>query len=125
MHRARVVPIDKRGRILIVRQRNGYWTLPGGHQEAQETLRETAVREVREETGVSVSIIRALCEVPTTRTTYFLALGKSGQTAPRDVKEIQAAEWVDLETALELLKDDGPWWAEYNIQALKLAFGIP
>ena len=75
--------------------------------------------------GVSVSIIRALCEVPTTRTTYFLALGKSGQTAPRDVKEIQAAEWVDLETALELLKDDGPWWAEYNIQALKLAFGIP
>jgi 8-oxo-dGTP pyrophosphatase MutT (NUDIX family) len=42
-------------RVLLVRSRdNGRWFLPGGLQELGETVAETAVREVREELGVTL-----------------------------------------------------------------------
>ena len=42
---------NRRGDYLLIR-RDGLWDLPKGHQEAGEDIRVTAVREVREETGV-------------------------------------------------------------------------
>ncbi len=42
---------NRRGDYLLI-SRNGYWDLPKGHQEEGEDIRTTALREVREETGV-------------------------------------------------------------------------
>ena len=42
---------NRRGDYLLIR-RNGLWDLPKGHQEAGEDISTTALREVREETGV-------------------------------------------------------------------------
>lgn len=39
------------GRLLLLRRRDGLWELPGGHAEAGETAWQTALRELREETG--------------------------------------------------------------------------
>lgn len=43
-------------RVLLVRRANppsaGRWGFPGGHIECAETIKEAAVRELREETGV-------------------------------------------------------------------------
>ena len=36
--------------------RRGSWSLPGGAQELGETVRETAAREIREETGVEIEV---------------------------------------------------------------------
>ena len=48
---------DDRGRIVLVhRLDNDLWALPGGGMELGESIEETAVREVREETGLDVSI---------------------------------------------------------------------
>ena len=44
--------LDRRGRLL--------WSLPKGHLERGETQEQTAVREVREETGIAGSIIGKL-----------------------------------------------------------------
>ncbi len=45
-------------RVLLIRRgkapRLGQWSLPGGAQSVGETVFETAVREVREETGLEV-----------------------------------------------------------------------
>ncbi|WP_109111430.1 NUDIX hydrolase [Azospirillum sp. TSO35-2] len=45
-------------RVLLIRRgkapRLGQWSLPGGAQSVGETVFETAVREVREETGLAV-----------------------------------------------------------------------
>lgn len=49
--------VDDAGRVLLVREvgRDG-WHEPGGHHEPGETLVETALREVREETGLNVEL---------------------------------------------------------------------
>jgi len=48
---------DDRGRVLLVRRADsGNWTLPGGMQNVGENITQTAVREVREETGLDVEI---------------------------------------------------------------------
>ena len=45
--------IFKDGRILLVHERNGFWSLPGGWCELFLSVSENTVKEVREETGLS------------------------------------------------------------------------
>jgi 8-oxo-dGTP diphosphatase len=53
-------------RILLVRRSNpplqGEWSIPGGLVETGETTKEAIVREVREETGLEIEVVR-LAEV--------------------------------------------------------------
>lgn len=50
--------------VLLIRRgkapRAGEWSIPGGRQEWGESVRETAVREIMEETGVTVTGLRLL-----------------------------------------------------------------
>ena len=52
------VIVVKDDSVLLIRRANppnkGAWSIPGGRQELGETVRETAVREVREETGLDI-----------------------------------------------------------------------
>ena len=46
--------------LLIERGKSpvsGTWSLPGGMQELGETVRETAHREIKEETGIDIDIV--------------------------------------------------------------------
>jgi 8-oxo-dGTP diphosphatase len=47
-------------KILLVKRRTvpfrGYWALPGGRVDPGETVEQTIVREVKEETGLDVAI---------------------------------------------------------------------
>lgn len=55
------VIFDERSRVLLVRQSaDGRWTTPGGLIEPDETPAAAAVREVREETGLTVRIVGLL-----------------------------------------------------------------
>ncbi|MEV7042465.1 NUDIX domain-containing protein [Amycolatopsis sp. NPDC051061] len=50
---------DGAGRILLIHKiDNDLWALPGGGHDAGERITDTAVREVREETGLDVEIVR-------------------------------------------------------------------
>jgi ADP-ribose pyrophosphatase YjhB (NUDIX family) len=53
-----VVFDDERRLLLTRRVDNRKWCLPGGHFEAGETVTEALVREVKEETGLNVEVIR-------------------------------------------------------------------
>lgn len=49
---------DDDGRILLIeRADNGKWAVPGGHAESGESPAETAVRELREETGLDARTV--------------------------------------------------------------------
>jgi 8-oxo-dGTP diphosphatase len=54
------VVVREGGRVLLVRRRfdpyRGKWSIPSGFIEYEEDVRSTAVREVREETGLAVEI---------------------------------------------------------------------
>jgi 8-oxo-dGTP pyrophosphatase MutT (NUDIX family) len=50
------VIFDRRGRVLLQRRADsGQWGLPGGSLEIGESLHQAVAREVREETGLTVS----------------------------------------------------------------------
>ncbi len=52
---------DEVGRVLLIRrQDNGLWALPGGCQDLGETPAECACRECLEETGLTVRLVRLL-----------------------------------------------------------------
>jgi ADP-ribose pyrophosphatase YjhB (NUDIX family) len=54
-----VVILDAERRVLLVRRTdNGRGCLPGGHFEPGESVTEAAIREVKEETGLDVEVIR-------------------------------------------------------------------
>jgi ADP-ribose pyrophosphatase YjhB (NUDIX family) len=51
------VVTDGEGRILLIlRTDNGYWSIPGGGVQPGETIKDTAVREVKEETGIDCEV---------------------------------------------------------------------
>ena len=51
-------------KVLLVKNHNGrYWSFPKGHVEKGETEQQTAIREIKEETGLDVEIVDSFREV--------------------------------------------------------------
>lgn len=59
--------------LLICHRYGGHWSFPKGHVEAGESEADTALRELREETGVEARLVPGYREV----TTYSPARGVS------------------------------------------------
>lgn len=58
------VCVARDGKVLLVKRANprafGLWSLPGGHVELGEPVREAALRELVEETGIAAEITRLI-----------------------------------------------------------------
>ena len=100
--------------ILMIRHRpGGYRSFPKGHVEPGETERETAIREVLEETSVRISLIpdfrHVVCYPPTPgvekEVVYFLARSEQTDIRPRR-GEIAQVEWLPLIGAERYLTHD-------------------
>ncbi len=55
-----IIPYPDNKILLIKRNTRpfvGFWALPGGRMDPGETLEQTVVREIKEETGLEVSIV--------------------------------------------------------------------
>jgi len=103
--------------LLISTQAGTRWQLPKGHIEAGETPAQAAVREVREETGVTGRVVAALPGIEYwfvekgqrrvhKRVDYFLLAYVSGDAADFDVQEVSGAEWFSWETGIAKLSFD-------------------
>ena len=60
-----IIPFPNDQILLIKRNTRpfvGYWALPGGRMDPGETVEQTIVREVKEETGLDVIIVRKIGE---------------------------------------------------------------
>lgn len=107
--KAGCVVINARQEVLLVNDKvNAIWTFPKGHLEAGEQLAETAIRELKEETGYDVQITKRLADAtyshPHTgeriRVAFFSAL-VSGKNGPAEAETL--ARWYSLEEARKLL----------------------
>ena len=102
--------IDGVPHALVIRDPYGKWGLPKGHAEDGETLGQTALREVIEETGLEdlelgselVTIdwlFRARGRRIHKFTTFYLMYSERGSLTPQRDEGITACEWVPLATA--------------------------
>lgn len=52
--------IFKDNKILLVKEKNGTWSLPGGWVDVNQTIKTNTVKEVKEEAGLDVEAIRII-----------------------------------------------------------------
>jgi 8-oxo-dGTP pyrophosphatase MutT (NUDIX family) len=106
-------------RILIVhRPRYGDWSLPKGKLDPGEEVKEAALREVHEETGLSCEIVGL---AGSTRyvdrsgrdkeVTYFIMEEKGGHVehprpTPLAAGEVDLVRWLDPDSSLRVLSYD-------------------
>lgn len=98
--------------ILLIADSKGRWTIPKGHIEEGETARQTAEREVREETGLQkMKVLDWLGKINfryrrgsslvlmTTEIFLVKAEGKSGSVQPE--KWMTSVAWMPAAKALD------------------------
>ena len=97
--------------LLLIRDPYGKWGLPKGHVENGESSREAALREVREETGLTRldpgpslgtidwyfrlkgDLVHKFCD-------YFLMVSPHGDTSPEVSEGITECQWLPVEEAI-------------------------
>jgi 8-oxo-dGTP pyrophosphatase MutT (NUDIX family) len=105
-------------RILLLKHESGKWMLPKGTIESGETPEEVALREVREETGLSnVRVVSDLGEeryfffwrsedtyYDKTVRYYLLEFLGGEEPVPQTEEGFVACEWASLDEALDRIK---------------------
>jgi 8-oxo-dGTP diphosphatase len=101
---------DGRVRRLAVIHRPKYrdWSLPKGKLEAEESWRETAVREVREETGCEITVgdfAGQICYLVKGRPKVVLYwnMERTGECSFTPNREVDRVEWLSRSEALKRL----------------------
>jgi len=100
-------------RYLILKSVKGHWSLCKGHVEGSETERETAIREIREETALSVDFVENFREVITyspysgcMKDVVFFLARVTGGTLSCQPEEVAQAEYLPFEEAAARLTHD-------------------
>ena len=107
---------DDEGNILVQDRVSKSWggvTFPGGHIERGESIVESVIREVKEETGLDVTIYNGFREVSEycpfgkirKRVVFFLARAFTDNVKIQE-EEIDSYIWVDLQQARKMCSYD-------------------
>ena len=102
---------------LVSKKKGKIWCLPKGHIEEGESLKETAIREVKEETGLRGEIVNKVDDIIYwysnkdkkgelikifKRVYFFLLKYVEGETKAHD-HEVENVQWFDIKKARKIL----------------------
>jgi 8-oxo-dGTP pyrophosphatase MutT (NUDIX family) len=117
------------------RERDGVtWTLPKGTPDGAETAEETALREVREESGLEVEIVRPFDSIQywfvqsgtrIHKTVHYFLMVPTGGSLSRHDHEFEDVRWVGFDEAAALLtfETERALVARAGVAALDEPFG--
>lgn len=110
-----VVYEEREGDVMVAlcgRLRTGLWALPKGTPDGAESLEQTALREVREETGLDVEIAASLGHIEYWFTrdaerihkrVYFYLMRPCGGSFDDHDPEFEVVRWASAAEALDTL----------------------
>lgn len=119
--------VVKDSKILLVKRsidpESGKWALPGGYLSWDETTEEGVAREIREETGIDVKIVKLLGvysgphrvkteALQNVAIVYLVEPVSNTSAAPLD--EVEEVEWVSLDSIPELAFDHNKMIEDYK-----------
>lgn len=109
--------VEDQYQILMIQDRMGRWTIPKGHVEEGESLEETALREIGEETGLhELKLGERLDKIHffyrregklifmTTYVFLIEATGDSDAVVPEDSEGIADVKWFPADEAIRLVE---------------------
>ena len=96
--------------LLIQNRYGGHWSFPKGHVEGEETEVQSALREVKEETGLDIRLLDGFresveyCPKPNVKkqVVYFLGQAQSLEIK-RQKEEISRITWTDIHKAYHMV----------------------
>ena len=100
-------------KVLVVKQTSGFYGFPKGHVEIGETEKETATREVKEETGLDIKIISDkrytqsyIVKENVHKDVVFFIAKLENNNEKRQVEEIEEILWIDINEVENILTYD-------------------
>lgn len=102
--------VGERKYLLIRHMNGGHWAFPKGHVEAGEIEEETALREISEETGLTVELNtqfrKQVSYQPKPDVTkdviYFAAKAETEEVLKQEI-EVTDFKWLPYQEAIELI----------------------
>ena len=98
--------IEQNGKYLMIKARVGvakdFWNNPGGHQDEGETIEESAIREVKEETGYDVEVVRLIGTYARKARKYVFEMRVIGGNLNLPPEEIEDARWFTVDEIKKL-----------------------
>jgi len=108
--------IVRDGKLLLGKRQNsfgaGKWGLPGGHLEKDETIEQAALRELKEETGLTAKSVEFVTVFNNNNREEpyihfgMLAVDVAGEPKIMETDKCEAWQWFDLN---KLPNDDILW----------------
>ena len=109
--------LNEKGQVLMMKRNEncqnsaGYWSIPGGKVEFNERVEDAVVREIKEEIGVDIEVIKLISvtndilkeEDQHWLASQFLCRIVGGQLQNLEPHKCDAIEWFDLDKVPEKL----------------------
>ncbi|GAB4413439.1 MAG: NUDIX hydrolase [Anaerolineales bacterium] len=114
--------VVREGRVLLAQRGHppgeGMWAFPGGVVDLGETLAEAAEREIREECGIRVRVLRPFAVVDR------ILRDEAGRVEYHYVIVDMLAEWVEGELQASSDARQVGWFAAEELEGLPLTRGV-